>query len=171
MENGARQSGLLGRCLCRSLACRAFQRLCLQATHCFFVVVLASYTMLAYTQPFSLSRRTLFPGLSDRLNVFINFNKAIQVSVPHAITLKRFKCHITKLASPCERPKIYFNGLQLQTDDQTLANYGISGGSSIYVNTERVIGEQDTSNSTLILCAASTRPAAHRTPNQTEMRT
>lgn len=94
------------------------------------------------TEPFSHFCRTHFRFYPDRLNVFINFNKAIQVNVPHAITLKRFKCHITKMIAPCECPKIYFNGLQLQTDDQTLATYGILDGSSIYVNTENVIGKR-----------------------------
>lgn len=86
---------------------------------------------------------SLYIRYTYRLDVLLNFNKAVQVTVPQTITLNKFKSHITKTIAPqAQCMKIYFNGLQLQYDDHTLANYGILDRSTVYVNTENVIGEK-----------------------------
>lgn len=76
-----------------------------------------------------------------RLNLYINFNNAIRVTVPHDMTLDLFKIHIfDQLIPGGKNPKIYFNGLLLKDDDQTLAKYGITNQSALYINTENIVG-------------------------------
>ena len=61
--------------------------------------------------------------------------------VPRDMTLDRFKIHIFDHLIPCTKnPKIYFNGLLLKDDDQTLAKYGITNQSALYINTENIVG-------------------------------
>lgn len=57
------------------------------------------------------------------------------------MTLNEFKSFISKRVAPCKNPKIYFNGLLMQNNEQTLSNYGIKDRSSLYINTENIVGE------------------------------
>lgn len=57
------------------------------------------------------------------------------------MTLNEFKSFISKSVAPCRNPKIYFNGLLMQNHEQTLTNYGIKDRSSLYINTENIVGE------------------------------
>lgn len=56
------------------------------------------------------------------------------------MTLDQFKMRIFEQMIPSRNPKIYFNGLLLKDDDQSLAKYGITNQSSLYINTENVVG-------------------------------
>lgn len=76
-----------------------------------------------------------------RLNLYINFNNAIVVKAKPDLTLDEFKIYVFEKIIPCRSPKIYFNGLLMRCGEQSLAKYGIVNQSSLYVNTENVVGE------------------------------
>lgn len=73
--------------------------------------------------------------------MYINFNNAIEVKAQRDMTLDQFKILIFDKLLPCINAKIYFNGLLLRIDDQSLAKYGITNQSSLYINTEKIVGE------------------------------
>ncbi|XP_031627037.1 uncharacterized protein LOC116343233 [Contarinia nasturtii] len=73
------------------------------------------------------------------LNLYINFNNAIEVKIKHDMTLDEFKTYIFDKLMACKNPKIYFNGLLLKNGEQKLAQYGVTNQSSLYINTENVV--------------------------------
>lgn len=82
-----------------------------------------------------------FRFIVPRINLYVNFNNAIEVNVQHTMTLNEFKYFISRhVLAPCRNPKIYFNGLLMHKEDDTLAMYGIKNRSSLYINTENVVG-------------------------------
>lgn len=76
----------------------------------------------------------------NRLNLYINFNNAIETNVQRDMTLDEFKTYIFEKLIPCKNLKIYFNGLLLRNGKQSLAKYGITNQSSLYINTEYIAG-------------------------------
>lgn len=79
-------------------------------------------------------------GLIARLSLYINFNNAIEAKVHRDSTLDEFKTYIFDKLMPCKNPKIYFNGLLLKDGAQSLAKYGVTNQSSLYINTEKIAG-------------------------------
>lgn len=71
----------------------------------------------------------------------MNFNKAVEVKVHHRMTLNEFKQFISKNIAASKCPKIYYNGLLLENGEQRLVNYGVNDRSSLYINTENVVGK------------------------------
>lgn len=57
------------------------------------------------------------------------------------MTLNDLKKYISTKIVPCRSPKIYFNGLQMQREYHTLAEYGVKDHSALYINTENISGK------------------------------
>lgn len=74
-----------------------------------------------------------------RVNLYINFNNAVEIEVQPNMLLSQLKNKIAADLLPSIEQRIYFNGL-LMDKEQTLREYGIKEKSSIYLNTEDVKG-------------------------------
>lgn len=75
-----------------------------------------------------------------RINVYVNFNKAVEIKIDHRMTLNEFEKIVSKNMAPSRCPKIYFNGLLLRDGHLRLISYGVKDRSSLYINTENVVG-------------------------------